>query len=111
MPTLTCLCGESIDLSPIPNEQGFKLLWELIVEPLVEQLDRDCNAVRDAGDFQQAAYMSIRERQLPQVYECPSCGRLAVFERASDSAPALWFVPDTSAPRPGRSLRVLVEQH
>jgi len=32
MPKLTCLCWENINLSLIPNPQGFKLVWENINE-------------------------------------------------------------------------------
>ncbi len=83
MPTLTCLCNERIDLSRIPNPRGFKLLWDPRVERLVDELDRACQAARSGPGFQQAAYDAIREARLPQVYECPNCGRLAVFKRAS----------------------------
>ena len=38
MPKLTCLCGETINLSPVPNPRGFLVLWEMFIEPLVDEL-------------------------------------------------------------------------
>ncbi|GAA6617117.1 hypothetical protein [Scytonema sp. NUACC26] len=38
MPKIRCWCGEVINLSPIPNRQGFKLVWEPLLEKLAENL-------------------------------------------------------------------------
>ena len=38
MPKLNCLCDEPINLSPLPNPQGFKLLPESSLEPLIDAL-------------------------------------------------------------------------
>ncbi|MBC6471416.1 MAG: hypothetical protein GDA48_00020 [Hormoscilla sp. GM102CHS1] len=49
MPRLTCLCGESISLSVVPNPQGFKLILELERERLIEAL---LTAYADAKSFE-----------------------------------------------------------
>lgn len=36
MPKLTCLCGETINLSPIPNDAGFLLFGERQYEDLID---------------------------------------------------------------------------
>ena len=38
MPKITCLCGQVIDLSQIPHQQGFKLVSESALETLLETI-------------------------------------------------------------------------
>jgi hypothetical protein len=93
MPNLTCPCGESISLSPIPNPQGFKILAESVLEDLVERLVDSCTDDVSKPEFEKRAYQTLHVSTpgILQAYECPNCRRLAVFSRASDSVPALWF--------------------
>ncbi len=96
MPRLTCPCGESIDLSPIPNPLGFKLLAEPVLEEVLEALAEAAAPSADPAAFERAAHALFfrRERPLPHAYECPGCGRVAVFARASDAVPAAWYRPE-----------------
>lgn len=93
MPKITCLCGEIINLSPIPNPQGFKLIWEPLREKLIEDLITAHKQAASDKEFEDKVYkfMYPRKPEFPQVYECLNCGRLAVFARASDDKPAFWF--------------------
>ena len=93
MPRLTCLCGESISLSVVPNPQGFKLVWEPLREKLIEELIAAYSRATSEEEFEEQAYQLFypRNPEFPQIYECPNCGRLAVFARASDEKPAFWF--------------------
>lgn len=93
MPRLTCLCGESISLSPIPNPQGFKLIWEPLREKLIEELITAYSWAKSEQEFEDKVYQLLypKNPEFPQVYECPKCGRLAVFVRASDAKPAFWY--------------------
>lgn len=111
MPKLKCLCGESINLSSIPNPQGFKLIWELLREKLIEDLIAAHNQAASNKDFEDKVYNLLYPRKLefPQVYECPSCGRLAVFARSSDAKPAFWYQPE-KVEKEADSLRSLVEE-
>ena len=96
MPRLTCPCGESIDLSPIPNPLGFKLLAEPVLEEVLEALGEAASSAASPAVFDRAAHSLFfrRERPLPHAYECPGCGRVAVFARASDDVPAAWYCPE-----------------
>jgi hypothetical protein len=35
MPKLACLCGQIINLSLAPNDNGYRLLWEPRIETLI----------------------------------------------------------------------------
>jgi len=96
MPRLTCLCGESISLSVVPNPQGFKLVWEPLREKLIEELIAAYSRATCEEEFEEKAYQLFypRNPEFPQIYECPKCGRLAVFARASDDKPTFWFERD-----------------
>lgn len=93
MPKLTCLCGESINLSLIPNPHGLKLIPEQIFDTLVERLVEAYAQSGSQTEFEQHAYAILyRQSQgIAQAYECPACGRLAVFSHASDASPTFWW--------------------
>ena len=99
MPTLNCLCNEPINLSLLPNPHGFKLIPERSLEPLVDALTAAHAETSSDRDFSRRAWATLREPSLSvlQVYECPSCGRLAVFRHASDAAPIAWYHLDRDA--------------
>lgn len=105
MPRLKCLCGESVSLHEIPNPQGFKLIWELAIETFINEIVSAHQRV-STKDFEKQVYDTfyLRNPEFPQMYECPRCGRLAVFARASDNKPALWFHPEDTNPMRLRSL-------
>lgn len=93
MPRLSCRCGESFSLSPAPHPQGFKLLWEPLREKLIEDLIATYSSTASEQEFEDKVYQLLypKNPEFPQIYECPHCGRLAVFARASDNQPSLWF--------------------
>ncbi|HBE58618.1 MAG TPA: hypothetical protein DEG17_26620 [Cyanobacteria bacterium UBA11149] len=93
MPKLTCLCGENINLSPIPNPQGFKLVWEPLREKLIEEIINAYSKAQSESEFEDFLYKLLypSQREFPQVYECPNCYRLAVFASAADTKPRFWY--------------------
>lgn len=93
MPKLTCLCGENINLSPIPNPQGFKLVWEPLREKLIEAALNAYSSAKSNQEFEELLYKLLypKNPEFPQVYECQSCHRLAVFISAADTKPAFWY--------------------
>jgi len=93
MPKIRCLCGELINLSAIPNKQGFKLIWEPLREKLIEDLIAAYQQSKSDKEFEDQIYNLLypRKPEFPQIYECPNCGRLIVFASASDAEPAFWY--------------------
>ena len=112
VPRLSCLCGESFSLSPIPNPQGFKLIWEPLMEKLIEELVSARKQATSDSEFEDKVYriLYLRNPELTQIYECPHCGRLIVFTRASDSEPAFWFRRDPQPEEKAGSLRDVAKQ-
>jgi hypothetical protein len=108
MPKLKCVCGGIVNLSAIPNEQGFSLFWEPEMETVVENI---CNArdTRTRNEFKRKVYNHLLlTRPSPvHIYECPHCGRLAVFARASDDDVAIWYTPEVIDQAKPTSLRRL----
>ncbi len=96
MPKLTCLCGENINLSPIPNPKGFKLVWEPLQEKLIEEAINAYSSAKSDREFEELIYKLLypKNPEFPQVYECPNCHRLAVFTSAADIKPAFWYQPE-----------------
>jgi len=112
MPRLSCRCGESFSLSLVPHPQGFKILWEPLREKLIEDLIAVYSSAASEEEFEDKVYQLLypKNPEFPQVYECPHCGRLAVFARASDSKPALWFEREEFQGDLVNSLRSLLEE-
>lgn len=110
MPKIKCLCGEYINLSPIPNPCGFKLVWEPTIEKFVDELVFAHKQASSAQEFEKEAYKLIHRRkpEFPQVYECSNCGRLVVFARASDGKPAFCYQQEKTEGE-ADSLRSLVD--
>lgn len=111
MPKIRCLCDEIINLSPIPNPQGFNLIWEPLREKLIEDLIAAYQQARSKQEFEDQAYKLLypKKPEFPQVYECPNCGRLAVFAHTSDASPAFWFHREETGGE-ADSLRSLVQE-
>jgi hypothetical protein len=99
IPRLTCLCGEQISLSPIPNSYGFKVHSEWMMEGLIERIidlfEQELTLVQFKRWLYDLVYLTP-PRPL-QVYECPVCVRLAVFRLASDEKVAMWYLPEPPA--------------
>lgn len=95
MPKLTCLCGEIIDLSRIPNPNGFKIWNEAQYERFLEDVvELFLNERDNPAQFSKNLFsLPFLKGNVPfQSYECSHCGRLAVFKRASSDTPDIWYV-------------------
>ncbi|MEH1778040.1 MAG: hypothetical protein V7K67_00410 [Nostoc sp.] len=93
MPKIRCLCDEVINLSVIPNKQEFKLIWEPLIETLIDSLVNAHRQAKSDEEFEEEAYklFYLKKPKFTKVYECHNCGRLIVFGSASDPEPAFWF--------------------
>ncbi|AFY41154.1 hypothetical protein [Nostoc sp. PCC 7107] len=113
MPKISCICGGIINLSPIPNRQGFKLLWEPLIEKLADNLVAAHQQAESDDDFENKVYELLYPRSWepanPQVYECFHCKRLAVLARASDREITFWYQQELANTETD-SLRSLVEK-
>ena len=111
MPKLTCLCGEMISLSPIPNPQGFMIISERLVEPLIDALVKAHREAPSDAEFERQAYrLIVNMPDKLQAYECPKCRRLAIFAHASNANPALWLQRQQVDPYEADSIRALAQR-
>ena len=93
MPKINCLCGENIDMSRIPNPQEFKLISSGLIEKLQEEIINLFNNEEVVSEkINRELILLFHSRFTPTIYECQSCGRIAVLQKASDNIPSLWFV-------------------
>lgn len=95
MPNLTCPCGERIDLSRIPNPNGYNIWNEARYEQFLEDVvELFLNERDNPSQFSKNLFnLSFLKGNVPlQGYECTRCGRLAVFKRASSDTPDIWYV-------------------
>lgn len=97
MPKLTCLCGTTINLSPIPNPVGFYIFPEATSEAYEDAL----TSPRRDGETAHEHRVRVSQGQLRwrpfHSYECPICGRLAVLY--GDDV-VRWFAPDPADANP-----------
>lgn len=94
MPKLNCLCGETISLRGIPQRGAFDIIPEVVREPLIDTIGAARDHTTSRQDFERQVYRTLSHLRTPGILylvECPHCGRLAVFARASDTMPAFWF--------------------
>ena len=114
MPKFKCLCGDTINLSSVPNQQAFNLIWEPLIEPLIDDIVAAHQQCPVEEEFHRQAYSKFYNRhsgpEFLQVYECHNCGRLAVFAHASDTVPTCWFQREKVNGDRLASLRSLVQQ-
>jgi hypothetical protein len=112
MPKITCLCGETINLSQIPNPHGFKVISERIFDALVEHLAEAYAQSASQTEFEKRVYerLYLKTHGIAQAYECPACGRLAIFAHPSDVSPALWFQREKAHTQQTDSLASLIDQ-
>ena len=98
MPSLSCRCGNRINLSEIPNKNGYRLLAETLQEELIEAIVRLHMADSGPADFEWGVNGVLGRRMVgPQIYQCTSCGRLAVFRSPGDLTVRQWYKPEESA--------------
>jgi hypothetical protein len=96
MPNISCLCGHTIDLSPVPNDDGYRLYWEPKLEAITEQLASVFEGKAASKEFERELHWALFRTPPvpPQIYECDQCGRLVVFAHPSDEMPAFWYAPE-----------------
>lgn len=112
MPKITCICGEIINLSQIPNQQGFKIISEQALETLADNLvDAHKNSTAPI-EFEKQLYKNLDTKNsgIAQAYECPNCERLIIFGNASDSQPELWFQIEKAHREKTDSAKSLINQ-
>jgi hypothetical protein len=99
MPRLRCPDGHPINLSSIPNPNGYILIRERGIETIVDELTDACEKRAAERTFVENAFASLSSRNpdIMQVYECPTCGRLAVFDVASDDVPLAWYQVESTS--------------
>ena len=82
-------------------------------ENLINDLIMVHKTAKSIQDYEDAVYSLLFPKHLefPQLYECPNCGRLAVFKHASDSSPVIWFKQEqTDIGRGTARIRFLVQE-
>jgi len=87
-------------------------MLEQIFDTLVEALIDACIQSPSIAEAEQRVYdtLYIKTQGILQAYECPTCGRLAVFRHASETVPALWLQVEKVYAQQGASLRALMNQ-
>ncbi len=100
MPKLTCFCGYNINLTPVPNKKGFIIVWEPARDAITDQITLLHQEEIDITEFKKMViiYLMSRNSGVLQAYECENCGRLAIFEAASDSMPTAWYRKENHQP-------------
>ena len=72
MPKFGCKCGSSINLSGVPGPHEKKLISEVEIEKLAEQLE---------GNFSVENLLNYLDVRSTTIYECPDCCRLYLEEK------------------------------
>lgn len=106
MPKLSCPCGKSINLSVIPNEHEFPLFGDEQLEDLQERL---------ASEALTESELNLRRRKIgdifaqrkpnPELIECPTCGRIALFSPVNNPTPVTWYRAENADRTPVAYLR------
>jgi hypothetical protein len=68
------------------------------MEEIEEAISQLYGRVDSADDFRHRVneiLMPAGGVAAPHIYQCPSCGRLAIFARACDNDVVQWYAPDT----------------
>jgi hypothetical protein len=97
MPKLPCPCGVQINLSPIPNPYGFRIIPETLMEQIADSLIELHKTAKDDKEFAWHSISQFGHRTNPgvmHIYECKACGRIAVFAHESDNMPVIWYKPE-----------------
>jgi hypothetical protein len=99
VPHLSCPGGHDINLSRLPNPAGYAFIREPDLEPLARELSELCDS---GSEFASSAYSLLMpgHPNIRQIYECPECGRLALFAHPSDHVPLRWYVSEPFDDRP-----------
>jgi len=93
MPKLTCICGEIVNLSEIPSPYGFKIFADLVIDAIVTDIITSFQKSPSTAEFEKQLYKLFEPEtyRVVQAYECPHCGRLAVFGKSEQDVPDLWY--------------------
>ncbi len=97
MPKLRCSCGHIINLSEIPNPNGFHVFSEARFDEIIGAAAKSL----ELGLSEDVMWEAFRKLFVPlqgstalHMYQCGSCGRLAVLAHPSDDNVARWYRPD-----------------
>lgn len=88
MPKLSCPCGTVIDLSTIPSPYGSKVIPERDFDAIRERLVAAGASTEALRTAVWTEVLGFQNPAIHQAYVCPTCGRLYLFARASDTEPA-----------------------
>ena len=112
MPSIPCLCGSIIDLSEVPHPDGFLLLAETGLEELVDSAETLHKEATSVPTFRRglSRLLSPLSPPSPHVYQCQTCGRLAILRHPSDSVVSQWYLPEHGDGRPPSRLRSLLDK-
>jgi hypothetical protein len=96
MPKLLCPCGGVLNLSAIPDPNGFSLRSESDLDEIITRIVRLHERPEEGTDFQIAVIDTITplKSPAPHVFQCTSCGRLAICPHPSMRESPIWFSPD-----------------
>jgi hypothetical protein len=112
MPSIPCPCGSIIDLSEVPHPDGFRLVAETALEELVDSAETLHKEATSVPTFRRGLSRLLSPLSLPSphVYQCQTCGRLAVLRHPSDSAISQWYLPEHEDGSPPSRLRSLLHE-
>jgi hypothetical protein len=91
-----------INLSPFPNANEFTVFSSQSWDKVTAKLSEAHEAATSKHDFWKRLYDIFHCGDTASFLfcECAQCGRLYVFRRANDTAPAFTYMPDHSIRTP-----------
>lgn len=112
MPKLSCICGANINLSQVPNQQGFKVIAEPILEDFLESVSTAASTSPSKNELEKQIYRGfyLNTPGILQVYECNVCGRIAIFGKASQDVPDFWYKQESRSSEKTASLAALAQK-
>lgn len=97
MGKIGCVCGAVINLTPGPNHASYDVLPDTKTDAVFDELKKahESSPTPDEFGFQLARIFS-NWRWFLSLYECPVCGRLAVFTGKAEGNVGMlqWYKPE-----------------
>ena len=96
MPSILCLCGSKIDLSEVPNPNGYHLLSEASLEDLIDSAESLYMRAETEPEVRRGLSRLLMPLSgpSPHIYQCQNCGRLAVLRHPSNDFVLQWYSPE-----------------
>lgn len=97
MPRLSCRCGESIRLHDVPCPHGYYLRSEQEIDKFLADAEQAARKGDQSDDLESRLFelwVKPLGKPAPHLYQCPNCGRLAVFAHPSKRTVAQWYLPE-----------------